>query len=100
MSDIHKPSGEKPILSSFNSKSEERQKHRYEVKATFGSNSKLVIIESYITAQELLKYYVALIHSGKQVYLIDVENNDRLAYTVCLNNADAFTVAAVHRSND
>ena len=99
MSNIHKPSGEDTFLSSFISKLEERPKHRYEVKVTFGSNSKLVIVESYRTAQELLKYYVALIHSGKPVYLVDIENNDRLAYTVRLNNADSFTVAA-YRSND
>ena len=98
MSDIRKPSGESSFWSAI-AALEERPKKRYEVKATFGSNSKLIIVESYRTAQELLKYYVSLIHSGRPVYLVDIDNSNRLAYTVRLNNADSFTVVA-YRSND
>lgn len=94
MSDINRPSGEEAFWGAITAL-KERPKKRYEVKVFFGSHAKLVIVESYRTSQELLKYYVALVHSGKPVYLIDVENNDRIAYTVCLNNADAFTIAAV-----
>lgn len=94
MSDIRKPSGNESFWSAI-AKLEERPKHKYKVKAIFGSNSNIIIVESYRTAKELLQYYVGLIHSGKPVYLIDIENNDRLAYTVYLNNADSFTVVSI-----
>lgn len=94
MGDIRKPFIEESFLGAI-AALEERPKKRYEVKAIFGSNTRLVVVESHRTAQELLQYYVALIHSGKPVYLVDIDNNDRLAYTVRLNNADSFTVATV-----
>lgn len=95
MSDIRRPSGEDTLMSSFISKLEEmdaRPCKKYKVKAHYGSNVQYLTIESKKTAQELVNYFVSLIHSGKPVYVTNYKNADKEACTLYLNNADAFGV--------
>ena len=72
MSNIYKPSGEESIVSSFIAKLEElnnKPKKQYKIKAHYGTIYRFVTVESHRTATELLDYYVALIHSGRPVYM-------------------------------
>ena len=95
MSNIHKPSGEESIVSSFIAKLEElnnKPKKQYKIKAHYGEVYRFVTVESYRTAKELLEYYVALIHSGRPVYVCNMDNNDDEACVLKLNDADAFAV--------
>lgn len=98
MSNIHKPSGEESFVSSFIAKLEElnsKPKKQYKIKAHYGTVYRFVTVESHRTAKELLEYYVALIHSGRPVYVTNMDNNDEEACVLKLNDADAFAVLAL-----
>lgn len=95
MSNIHKPSGEESIVISFIAKLEElnnKPKKQYKIKAHYGTVYRFATVESRRTAKELLDYYVALIHSGRPVYIRNIDNNDNEACVLKLNDADAFSV--------
>ena len=98
MSNIHKPSGEESIVSSFIAKLKEPKK-QYKIKAHYGTIYRFVTVESHRTATELLDYYVALIHSGRPVYIRNMDNNDDEACVLKLNNADAFAVLFLQEEN-
>lgn len=103
MSNIHKPSGEQSIVSSFIAKLEElnnKPKKQYKIKAHYGVIYRFVTVESHRTATELLNYYVALIHSGRPVYIRDMDNNDDKACVLKLNDADAFAVLSLEEQED
>lgn len=103
MSNIRKPSGEESIVSSFIAKLEElnnKPKHQYKIKAHYGTIYRFVTVESHRTATELLDYYVALIHSGRPVYIQNMDNNDDEACVLKLNDADAFAVLSLEEQED
>lgn len=103
MSDIHRPSGEQSIVSSFIAKLEElnsKQKKQYKIKAHYGTVYRFVTVESRRTAKELLEYYVALIHSGRPVYVTNMDNNDEEACVLKLNDADAFAVLSLEEQEE
>lgn len=103
MSNIHKPSGEESIVSSFIAKLEElnnKPKKQYKIKAHYGTIYRFVTVESHRTATELLDYYVALIHSGRPVYIRNMDNSDNEACVLKLNDADAFAVLSLEEQED
>nr|DAV33473.1 MAG TPA: Small acid-soluble spore protein H family [Caudoviricetes sp.] len=99
MSNIHKPSGEESIVSSFIAKLGSKPKKQYKIKAHYGTIYRFVTVESHRTATELLDYYVALIHSGRPVYIRNMDNNDDEACVLKLNDADAFAVLSLQEDN-
>lgn len=103
MSNIHKPSGEESIVSSFIAKLEElnnKPKKQYKIKAHYGTIYRFVTVESHRTATELLDYYVALCHSGRPVYIRNMDNNDDEACVLKLNDADAFAILSLEEQED
>lgn len=100
MSDIRKPSGEESIVSSFIAKLGSKPKKQYKIKAHYDTIYRFVTVESHRTATELLNYYVALIHSGRPVYIRNMDNNDDEACVLKLNDADAFAVLFLEEQED
>lgn len=103
MSDIRRPSGEEAFVSSFIDKLNElnsKPKHQYKVKAHYGTVYRFVTVESHRTATELLDYYVALIHSGRPVYIRNMDNSNNEACVLKLNDADAFAVLLLEEQEE
>lgn len=102
MSNIHRPSGEESFVNSFVTKLQElnsKPKQQYKIKAHYGTIYRFVTVESHRTATELLDYYVALIHSGRPVYIRNMDNNDNEACVLKLNDADAFAVLSLQEED-